>query len=162
MIHQQIQCHSLRKEYYYLPRLFRFTLVVVTPFCFTGCGKSWNPDEQFQSQVEQISLKQDFNNQQDRLDAKNNISEFEMILRNKLVPGTSENELVYLLGNSYDLLARTLGDDLLWERRSYDFNTLIKNRYGANSLEFALVQGNPTKRIIVTSNSRFLITTEPF
>ena len=93
---------------------------------------------------------------------RNNIYEFEMILRNKLVPGTSENELVYLLGNSYDLLARTLGDDLLWERRSYDFNTLIKNRFGANSLEFTLVQGSPNKQIIVTSNSRFLITAEPF
>ena len=162
MINQQIQCHSLCKEYYYLPRLLRFTLTVVTPFCFTGCGKSWNPDEQFQSQIEQISLQEDFNNQQNIVDAQKNISEFEMILRNKLVPGTSENELVYLLGNSYDVLARTLGEDLLWERRSYDFNTLIKNRFGTNSLEFNLVQGSPTKRIIITSNSRLLITAEPF
>ena len=127
-----------------------------------GCGKSWNPDEQFQSQVEQISLQEELNNQQNKVDAQSNISEFEMILRNKLVPGTSENELVYLLGNSYDLLARTLGEDLLWERRSYDFNTLIKNRFGANSLEYNLVQGSPTKRIVITSNSRFLISTEPF
>tara|TARA_B100000212_G_scaffold157945_1_gene118590 strand:+ start:328 stop:714 length:387 start_codon:yes stop_codon:yes gene_type:complete len=127
-----------------------------------GCGKSWNPDEQFQSQVEQISLQEELNNQQNKVDAQSNISEFEMILRNKLVPGTSENELVYLLGNSYDLLARTLGEDLLWERRSYDFNTLIKNRFGDNSLEYKLVQGSPTKRIVITSNSRFLISTEPF
>ena len=130
--------------------------------CFMGCGKSWNPDEQFQSQVEQISLQEELNNQQNKVDAQSNISEFEMILRNKLVPGTSENELVYLLGNSYDLLARTLGEDLLWERRSYDFNTLIKNRFGDNSLEYKLVQGSPTKRIVITSNSRFLISTEPF
>ena len=132
------------------------------PICFMGCGKSWNPDEQFQSQVEQISLQEELNNQQNKVDAQSNISEFEMILRNKLVPGTSENELVYLLGNSYDLLARTIGEDLLWERRSYDFNTLIKNRFGANSLEYNLVQGSPTKRIVITSNSRFLISTEPF
>ncbi len=132
------------------------------PICFMGCGKSWNPDEQFQSQVEQISLQEELNNQQNKVDAQSNISEFEMILRNKLVPGTSENELVYLLGNSYDLLARTLGEDLLWERRSYDFNTLIKNRFGDNSLEYKLVQGSPTKRIVITSNSRFLISTEPF
>ena len=132
------------------------------PICFMGCGKSWNPDEQFQSQVEQISLQEELNNQQNKVDAQSNISEFEMILRNKLVPGTSENELVYLLGNSYDLLARTIGEDLLWERRCYDFNTLIKNRFGANSLEYNLVQGSPTKRIVITSNSRFLISTEPF
>ena len=132
------------------------------PICFMGCGKSWNPDEQFQSQVEQISLQEELNNQQNKVDAQSNISEFEMILRNKLVPGTSENELVYLLGNSYDLLARTIGEDLLWERRSYDFNTLIKNRFGDNSLEYNLIQGSPTKRIVITSNSRFLISTEPF
>lgn len=142
--------------------LLRFTLTIVTSLCFTSCGKSWNPDEQFLNQVEQISLQQDFNNQQNMVGAHKNISEFEMVLRNKLVPGTSENELTYLLGNNYDLLARTLGNNLLWERRSYDFNTLIKNRFGANSLEFTLVQGSPNKQIIVTSNSRFLITAEPF
>ena len=117
---------------------------------------------QFQNQVDQISFQREMSARQNLVEAQKNISQFEMMLREKLVPGTSENELVDLLGNSYDLLARTLGEELLWERRSYDFNTLIKNRYGASSLEYSLVRGKPSEQIVITSNSRFLVTVETF
>lgn len=140
----------------------RVSLYATFLLCMSGCGRSWNPDEQFQNQVDQISFQREMSARQNLVEAHKNISQFEMTLREKLVPGTSENELVDLLGNSYDLLARTLGEELLWERRSYDFNTLIKNRYGASSLEYSLVRGKPSEQIVITSNSRFLVTVETF
>ena len=58
----------------------RVSLFATFLLCMSGCGRTWNPDEQFQNQVDQISFQREMSRRQNLVEAHKNISQFEMTL----------------------------------------------------------------------------------
>ena len=77
----------------------------------------------------------DLSNQKNNEQAELNLIDLESMLRLRLLPGMSINEVSYRLGNNYKILAQTKADGLIWERRSYLMLDIVKHRFGISSLE---------------------------
>ncbi|MEC8044452.1 MAG: hypothetical protein VX130_07670 [Verrucomicrobiota bacterium] len=129
-------------------------------FLFFGCGKAWDPDHQYQSQIEEIILMNDLSNQKNNEQAELNLIDLESMLRLRLLPGMSINEVSYRLGNNYKILAQTKVDGLIWERRSYLMQDIVKHRFGISSLEAELQKKRNPKTLVITVNSKQMVSRE--
>ena len=61
-------------------------------------------------------LMNDLSNQKNNEQAELNLIDLESMLRLRLLPGMSINEVSYRLGNNYKILAQTKADGLIWEK----------------------------------------------
>ena len=158
---KQNQCHS---SFILLFKLFRtfhaFKFYFLLCFLFCGCGKAWDPDHQYQSQIEKIILMNDLSNQKNNEQAELNLIDLESMLRILLLPGMSINEVSYRLGNNYKILAQTKADGLIWERRSYLMLDIVKHRFGISSLEAELESKRNPKTLVITVNSKQMVSRE--
>lgn len=158
---KQNQCHS---SFILLLKLFRtfhsFKFYFPLCFLFCSCGKAWDPDHQYQSQIEKIILMNDMSNQKNNEQAELNLIDLESMLRLRLLPGMSINEVSYRLGNNYKILAQTKADGLIWERRSYHILDIVKHRFGISSLEAELQSKRNPKTLVITVNSKQMVSRE--
>ena len=101
-----------------------------------GCSRKWNPDEQFQTQlnereshIEKVVLQRETR-------ARQNLADMERRAFVEVRPGMRESDLNDLMGFRYDVMASLPHENAKWESRRYFMGKFVASKYGYNSLEY--------------------------
>ena len=123
--------------------VFKFSLIIifliVLNFFLSGCSRKWNPDSQFEEEINNIKIKTKA--RQNELDDKalRNV----INLKSDLFVRIQENDIQdWLLINRtiFPLVAKTFHNSISWEKRKIMFSEVAGYIFGRNSSEHILAQ----------------------
>lgn len=123
---------------------------------FSGCTQKWDPDNQFQLEVQNLKAKRELYKLSRIQEAQRNLSQTKGDLLLNVVRKLSIRELDLLLGYKYEVLAQTTQQEGSWERRQYYWEDIVEGKWGLNSQEHEICAKNSVL-MIVSINSREVI-----
>ena len=134
--------------------LFGFTLLLSC-----GCSQKWDPDNQFELEVQNLKAQREVYKLNRIQEAQRNLSQTKGDLLLKIARNLPIRELDLLLGYKYKVLAQTAQQGEIWERRQYFWEDIVEAKWGTTSKEFEICEKN-TVLMIVSINSREVIGVE--
>ncbi len=124
-----------------------------------GCSKQWDPDSQFEAEIEVLKAKRAQYTYTRNQEAQQNLNQFKGDVLLKIVRKLPVRELDLLLGYKYKILAQTNLQGDLWERRQYYWEDIVESKWGQASSEFELCKKD-TVLLIVSINSKEVVGVE--
>jgi len=125
---------------------------------FTCCQK-WDPDSQFQAEIQALKEKRDKYKYIRNQEAQQNLNQYQGDVLLKIVRKLPVRELDLLLGYKYKILAQTNLQGDLWERRQYYWEDIVESKWGTVSAEYELCKKGSVL-LIVSVNSKEIIGVE--
>ena len=122
---------------------------------FTCCQK-WDPDSQFQAEVQTLKEKREQYKYIRNQEAQQNLNQFKGDVLLKIVRKLPVRELDLLLGYKYKILAQTSLQGDFWERRQYYWEDIVESKWGQVSAEYQLCRKDSVL-LIVSINSKEVI-----
>lgn len=129
--------------------------------CLAGCNNSWNPDQQFESEISHLKKKSEIRQSEVDEKAFRNLINLKSDLFKNL---HNDNALQkWILQNRYRfaLLASTQHNNLSWEKRVLMFSDIAEFYHGNNSAEHILAKEKDYK-VFFVCNLNELISFEEF
>jgi hypothetical protein len=123
---------------------------------FSGCTHKWDPDNQFQLEVQNLKAQRESYKLSRIQEAQRNLSQTKGDLLLNVVRKLPIRELDLLLGYKYKVLAQTTQQEGSWERRQYYWEDIVEGKWGLNSQEHEICAKNSVL-MIVSINSREVI-----
>ena len=125
----------------------------------SGCTQKWDPDNQFQLEVQNLKAKREIYKLSRIQEAQQNLNQTKGDLLLQVVRNLPIRELDILLGYKYKVLAQTSQQGDFWERRQYFWEDIVEGKWGTNSQEHEICTKNSVL-MIVSINSREVIGVE--
>ena len=122
---------------------------------FTCCQK-WDPDSQFQAEVQTLKEKREQYKYIRNQEAQQNLNQFKGDVLLKIVRKLPVRELDLLLGYKYKILAQASLQGDFWERRQYYWEDIVESKWGQVSSEYQLCRKDSVL-LIVSINSKEVI-----
>ena len=135
------------------------TLLLTTLLLTFTCCQKWDPDSQFQAEVQALKEKREQYKHIRNQEAQRNLNQYQGDVLLKIVRKLPVRELDLLLGYKYKILAQTSLQGDLWERRQYYWEDIVESKWGRVSAEYELCKKNSVL-LIVSINSREVIGVE--
>lgn len=125
----------------------------------SSCRREWDPDTQFQAEVEALREKREQYTHSRNQEAQKNLNQFKGDALLKVVRKLPVRELDVLLGYKYKILAQTTLQGDFWERRQYFWEDIVESKWGQASTEYQLCQKSSIL-LTITVNSTEVIGVE--
>jgi len=124
-----------------------------------GCEQKWDPDNQFQLEVQNLKAQREVYKLNRIQEAQRNLSKTKGELLLNVVRKLPIRELDLLLGYKYKILAQTTQQGDFWERRQYYWEDIVEGKWGSTSQEYEIC-AKKTVFMIVSINSNEVIGVE--
>ncbi len=134
-------------------------LFFVPLFLTFSCSQQWDPDSQFQAEVQTLKEKREQYKHTRNQEAQQNLNQFKGDALLQVIRKLPIRELDLLLGYKYKILAQTTLQGDLWERRQYYWEDIVESKWGQGSSEYQLCTKNSVL-LIVSINSKEVIGVE--
>ena len=134
-------------------------LFFVPLFLTLSCSRQWDPDSQFQAEVQTLKEKREQYKHTRNQEAQQNLNQFKGDALLQVIRKLPIRELDLLLGYKYKILAQTTLQGDLWERRQYYWEDIVESKWGQDSSEYQLCTKNSVL-LIVSINSKEVIGVE--
>ena len=134
-------------------------LIWLTFLLCTGCSQKWDPDNQFQLEVQNLKANREIYKLNRIQEAQENLNQTKGDLLLQVVRNLPIRELDLLLGYKYTILAQTSQQGNYWERRQYYWEDIVAGKWGLNSQEHEICLKNSVL-MIVSVNSNEVIGVE--
>ena len=106
-----------------------------------GCSQKWDPDNQFQLEVQNLKAKREIYKQNrvqevsTKFKSNQGRSSFNAVC--EILP---IRELDLLMGYKYKVLAQTAQQGEIWERRQYYWEDIVEGKMGTTSTEYEICE----------------------
>lgn len=121
-----------------------------------GCSQKWDPDKQFQLEVQNLKAKREVYKQNRIQEAQRNLSQTKGDLLLNVVRNLPIRELDLLLGYKYKVLAQTAQQGEIWERRQYYWEDIVEGKWGTTSTEYEICERNSVLMIVSINSSEVI------
>lgn len=121
-----------------------------------GCSQKWDPDNQFQLEVQNLKAKREIYKQNRVQEAQRNLSQTKGDLLLNVVRNLPIRELDLLLGYKYKVLAQTAQQGEIWERRQYYWEDIVEGKWGTTSTEYEICEKNSVLMIVSINSSEVI------
>ena len=121
-----------------------------------GCSQKWDPDNQFQLEVQNLKAKREIYKQNRVQEAQRNLSQTKGDLLLNVVRNLPIRELDLLLGYKYKVLAQTAQQGEIWERRQYYWEDIVEGKWGTTSTEYEICEKNRVLMIVSINSSKVI------
>ena len=125
-------------------------------FLSLGCTQQWDPDTQFQNQIQTLKLEGERFKQVRGQEAAQNLNTLKSELLLGVIRRMTVRDLDLLMGYKYVLLAQASQQGELWERRQYFWQDIVEGKWGKGSLEYEMCE-KESVLMTVSVNSREVI-----
>jgi len=122
----------------------------------SGCTQKWDPDNQFQLEVQNLKAKREIYKLSRIQEAQQNLNQTKGDLLLQVVRNLPIRELDLLLGYKYKVLAQTSQQGDFWERRQYFWEDIVENKWGTNSQEHEICTKNSVLMIVSINSSEVI------
>ena len=122
----------------------------------TGCNQKWDPDNQFQLEVQNLKAKREIYKLSRIQEAQQNLNQTKGDLLLQVVRNLPIRELDILLGYKYKVLAQTSQQGDFWERRQYFWEDIVEGKWGTNSQEHEICAKNSVLMIVSINSSEVI------
>lgn len=118
---------------------------------FFGCKQEWNPDQQFEREIQALKNRRDQYQEKRQQEARQNLNKFKAEVLLNVIRKLPVRELDVLLGFKYKILAqRSTGEDF-WESRQYFWGDIVESKWGSTSKEYEICQKDDVLMIVSVS-----------
>ena len=124
-----------------------------------GCRDEWNPDQQFEREVQTLKTRRDQFQEERKQEAQQNLNSFKAEVLLNVIRKLPVRELDLLLGFKYKILAQRSTNGGFWESRQYFWEDIVESRWGNTSKEYELCTKDAVL-LIVSVNSQGVIGVE--
>ena len=131
-------------------------IATLSLFLSLGCTQQWDPDTQFQNQIQTLKLEGERLKQVRGQEAAQNLNTLKSELLLGVIRRMTVRDLDLLMGYKYVLLAQASQQDELWERRQYFWQDIVEGKWGKGSLEYEMCE-KESVLMTVSVNSREVI-----
>ena len=121
-----------------------------------GCSQKWDPDNQFQLELQNLKAKREIYKQNRVQEAQRNLSQTKGDLLLNVVRNLPIRELDLLLGYKYKVLAQTAQQGEMWERRQYYWEDIVEGKWGTTSTEYEICEKNSVLMIVSINSSEVI------
>ena len=121
-----------------------------------GCSQKWDPDNQFQLEVQNLKAKREIYKQNRVQEAQRNLSQTKGDLLLNVVRNLPIRELDLLMGYKYKVLAQTAQQGEIWERRQYYWEDIVEGKWGTTSTEYEICEKNSVLMIVSINSSEVI------
>ena len=130
-------------------------LCLILLFSF-GCSQKWDPDNQFQLEVQNLKSQREEYKLSRIQEAQQNLSQVKGELLLNVVRKLPIRELDLMLGYKYKVLAQTNQQGNFWERRQYYWEDIVEGKWGTNSQEYETCAKNSILMIVSINTSEVI------
>ena len=116
------------------------TMLLTSLLLTCSCSQQWDPDSQFQAEVQALREKRSQYKHTRNQEAQKNLTQFKGDALLKVVRQLPVRELDVLLGYKYKILAQTTLQGDFWESRQYYWEDIVESKWGQGSSEYQLCQ----------------------
>ena len=121
-----------------------------------GCSQKWDPDNQFQLEVQNLKAQREVYKQNRIQEAQRNLSQTKGDLLLNVARKLPIRELDLLLGYKYKVLAQTAQQGEIWERRQYYWEDIVEGKWGTTSTEYEICEKNSVLMIVSINSSEVI------
>ena len=122
----------------------------------SGCSQKWDPDNQFQREVQNLKAQREVYKLNRIQEAQRNLSQTKGDLLLHVVRKLPIRELDLLLGYKYKVLAQATRQGDFWERRQYYWEDIVEGKWGTTSQEFEICAKNSVLMIVSINSSEVI------
>ena len=131
--YKQKRCQEVSNR---LSHSAKFPSILACFLLFSSCRKEWDPNQQFQNDVDMLAKQkeQDVWNQKNQ--AKENLSNLHSKLKENIVQGLDFSEFQNLVGKNATILAQKEEGGVRWLILRYQWDDIVDDYFSKNSEEY--------------------------
>ena len=114
----------------------KFLSILSCFLLFSSCRREWDPNEQFQNQVEILAKQKEQEIWNQKNQAKENLSNLHSKLKKSIVQGLNFNEFQNLVGENATILAEKEQSGVRWLILRYQWDDIVENYFTKTSEEY--------------------------
>ena len=103
---------------------------------FSSCRREWDPNEQFQNDVEILAKQKEQDKWNQKNQAKENLTNLHSKLKKSIVQGLNFNEYQNLVGENATILAEKEQSGVRWLILRYKWDDIVENYFSKTSEEY--------------------------
>ena len=114
----------------------KFLSILSCFLLFSSCRREWDPNEQFQNEVEILAKQKEQEIWNQKNQAKENLSNLHSKLKKSIVQGLNFNEFQNLVGENATILAEKEQSGVRWLILRYQWDDIVENYFTKTSEEY--------------------------
>ena len=123
---------------------------------FTSCNKNWNPDQQFQNEINILTESRNRINLDAELVAKENLTKFDLYLKQNIIVGMNKSDFDKIVGFNGEILVENFVDGKLWQMTRYMWRDVVAEKFDTSTPEYRLCAKNKPYFEVTTNEYRVI------
>tara|TARA_B100001027_G_scaffold188750_1_gene141969 strand:+ start:6509 stop:7000 length:492 start_codon:yes stop_codon:yes gene_type:complete len=156
LTYKQKRCQEVSNRFSHSAK---FLSILSCFLLFSSCRKEWDPNEQFQNNVEILAKQKEQDNWHKKNQAKENLSNLHSKLTKSIVQGLNLKELQNIVGENASILAQKEQNGVQWLILRYQWDDIVENYFSKTSEEYRQCSKQKQYIEITTKNSLIISVT---